>query len=238
VTVAVVSAAGGAGRTTVTVLLAWALGAAAGDLAVAVDADPGPGSLTERLAPAHEPVAGDLPFLLEHPDFGPADLAACLARPVGGPMLLPSRPAPPGAPPADQRTWARLLGGLGRHAATVVVDCGPGLADPAARAAWRCADQFVLVTEPQPSRGSLLVAAALADAGLPAVAVAGHAPAGFDPAVAARRLPGVRGVVPLTAAPAGGPLDRPAVLPWWRGPARRLAELLVADWPALGLAPP
>jgi hypothetical protein len=237
VTVAVVSAAGGAGRTTVTVLLAWALGAV-GDLAVAVDADPGPGSLTERLAPGHEPVAADLPFLLEHPDFGPADLAACLARPVEGPMLLPSRPTPPGAPPADQRTWVRLLGGLGRHAATVVVDCGPGLADPAARAAWRCADQFVLVTEPQPSRGSLLVAAALADAGLPAVAVAGHAPAGFDPAAAARRLPGVRGVVPLTAAPAGGPLGQPAVPPWWRGPAGRLAELLVADWPALGLAPP
>jgi hypothetical protein len=101
----------------------------------------------------------------------------------------------------------------------------------------RCADQFVLVTEPQPSRGSLLVAAALADAGLPAVAVAGHAPPGLDPAAVARRLPGVRGVVPLAAAPATAPpLGWPAVPPRWRQPARRLAELLVADWPALGLA--
>jgi WXG100 protein secretion system (Wss), protein YukD len=234
VTVAVVSAAGGAGRTTATFLLAGALAAAVGDLVVAVDADPGPGSLTGRLAPGHEPVAEDLPSLLEHPDFGPADLAACLAG--SGPTLLPSRPAPPGVPPADQGSWARLLRGLGRHAATVVVDCGPGLGDPAARAAWHHADQFVLVTEPQPSRGSQRVAAALADAGLPAVAVAGHAPAGLDPAVVARRLPGVRGVVALPAGPAAGPLAWPAVPPPWFAPARRLAALLMADWPALGLA--
>jgi WXG100 protein secretion system (Wss), protein YukD len=79
VTVAVVSAAGGAGRTTVTVLLAWALGAV-GDLVVAVDADPGPGSLTERLAPGHEP--------------SPRTCRSCSSIPTSVPPTW--RPASPG----------------------------------------------------------------------------------------------------------------------------------------------
>jgi hypothetical protein len=61
---------------------------------------------------------------------------------------------------------------------------------------------------------------------------------------AARLLPGVRGVVALPPRPAGASAADPPraaggwdeVPPWWRRPARQLADLLAADWPALGVA--
>jgi len=63
------------------------------------------------------------------------------------------------------------------------------------------------------------------------------------PAASARLLPGVRGVVPLPPPPAGvvaaDPVAAPRrweVPPWWRGHAHQLAELLAADWRALGIA--
>jgi hypothetical protein len=61
---------------------------------------------------------------------------------------------------------------------------------------------------------------------------------------AARLLPGVRGVVALPPRPGGVVAADPPpaaggwdeVPPWWRRPARQLADLLAADWPALGIA--
>ena len=97
-------------------------------------------------------------------------------------------------------------------------------------------DQLVLVTEPEPSPASRRLAGTLVELGHAVVAVAA--------AASARLLPGVRGVVPLPPPPAGvvaaDPVAAPRrweeVPPWWRGHAHQLAELLAADWRALGIA--
>ena len=233
--VGVVSAAAGTGRTTVAALLAAVLAATRVGATVAVDAHPGPGSLTGGLAPGHDLPAGDLLGLLDHPALGDGELLACLAGPrPGGPAVVGV-----GGPPAPgRRAWALLLQGLARHVDALVLDCGPGLGGPGARAALAAADQLVLVSEPAPSPGSRRVAGALADLGHAVVVVAaGGGPAGTDPTALARLLPGVRGVVWLPPpAPAVPPRAWGEVPPWWRRPALGLASLLAAAWPALGIA--
>jgi hypothetical protein len=234
VVVGVVSAAAGTGRTTVAALLAAVLAATREGPTLAVDAHPGPGSLTGRLAPGHDVPAGDLLGLLDHPDLGGGELLACLAGPRPGGAALVGVGA---SPAPGRRAWALLLQGLARHADALVLDCGPGLADPGARAAVATADQLVLVTEPAPSPGSRRVAGALADLGHAVVVVAaGAASGGTGPAELARRLPGVRGVVPLPTPAAAPPREWAEVPPWWRRPALELASRLAADWPALGIA--
>lgn len=236
--VGVLSAAAGMGRTTVTALLAGALSGSRQGLTVAVDAHPGRGSLTERLAPDHRVTAADLLPLIDHPALTRDELVACLAWYGPRGALLPSRPSQGRAPPLDQRDWARLVRGLVRHSAALVLDCGPGLGDPGARAVMATADQVVVLSEPYPSRASRWLAQTLVDNGLPVVVVPTRAPPRLDTAALAGRLPGVRGVVPLAHHPVGQ--DEPApsgtgVPTSWQAKARRLAELLVADWTALGI---
>ena len=249
VVVGVVSAVPGVGRTTVAALLASVLAATREGLTVAVDAHPGPGSLTGRLAADHAVAAGDLLGLLDHPALTTGELTACLAgRGPGGSGSGSARPAllagVGGSPAAGgahgravaslhRRAWTPLVGGLAGHAGALVLDCGAGLGDPGARAALAVADQLVLVTEPEPSEESRRVAAALVDLGH-AVVVASPK-RGASPDVLARLLPGVRGVVALPPPPGPVPRDWAAVPVWWRRPARRLAYLLAADWPALGI---
>jgi hypothetical protein len=239
--VGVVSAGAGIGRTTVAALLAWVLAAARGGLTVAVDVHPGSGSLTDRLAPGHDVPAGDLLGLLDHPALTSGELLACLAgRRPGGAGSRNAGPAVAGvggSPAPDRRAWTLLVRGLARHANVLVLDCGAGLGDPGAQAAVATADQFVLVTEPAPSAGSRRVAGALADLGHAVVVVAGGSGSGSaSPAALARQLPGVRGVVPLPPPPpAMPPREWAEVPPRWRRPARQLASLLAADWPALGM---
>jgi hypothetical protein len=140
-----------------------------------------------------------------------------------------------------RRAWTLLLRGLAGHAGALVLDCGPGLGDPGSRAALAIADQLVLVTEPAPSPESRRAAAALVDLGHAVVVVAASPKRGVGPGALARLLPGVRGVValpppgPVAAGLALPPRDWAAVPPWWRRPARQLAYLLTADWPALGM---
>jgi Mrp family chromosome partitioning ATPase len=169
--IAVLSAAAGMGRTTVAALLAGALAAGTGELTVAVDADPGTGSLSERLAPDHEVTATDLLALTDHPEQTREELLDFVAW--CGPRLglLATRPRRDRAAPLAERDWRRLLSGLGRHGLTVVLDCPPGLGGPGTRAAVANADQIVLVVEPSPSPASRMVAHALADRGLPVLVV-------------------------------------------------------------------
>jgi hypothetical protein len=240
--VGVVSAGAGIGRTTVTALLASVLAATRGGLTVAVDVHPGPGSLTDRLAPGHNVPAGDLLGLLDHPELTSGELLACLAGRPGGAGSRSAGLAVAGvggSPAPDRRAWTLLVRALARHANALVLDCGPGLGDPGAQAAVATADQFVLVTEPAPSAGSRRVAGALADLGHAVVVVlaaGGSGSGSASPAALARLLPGIRGVVPLPPPPpAVPPREWAEVPPWWRRPARQLASLLAADWPALGM---
>jgi hypothetical protein len=232
--VGVVSAGAGTGRTTVAALLAAVLAATRKGPTVAVDVHPGPGSLSVRLAPGHDLAAGDLLGLLDHADLGSGELLACLAGPrPGGPAVV----GVGGSPAPGRRAWSLLVQGLARHTKAVVLDCGPGLADPGARAALANADQLVLVTEPAPSPGSRRVAGALTDLGHAVVVVAAGAGSGGTGAAAlARLLPGVRGVVPLPPPAALPSREWAEVPPWWRRPALELTSLLAADWPALGVA--
>jgi WXG100 protein secretion system (Wss), protein YukD len=262
--VGVASAVDGVGRTTVAALLASVLAATRDGLTVAVDTGPTPDSRTGRLAPDEGVSAGDLLGLLDHPALTTDELAACLAGRGAGPALVsagaaPSRsPAPVGggpvAAPLDQRAWTLLVHGLARHAGALVLDCGPGLGGPGTRAVLATADQLVLVTEPVPSAESRRVAGALVDLGHAVVVAAGAAaaPPGADgfgprrgrvgsgsagPAGLARLLPGIRGVVSLAPPPpVAPPRGWAEVPPRWRRPARELAFLLAADWPALGVA--
>jgi WXG100 protein secretion system (Wss), protein YukD len=260
--VGVVSAVDGVGRTTVAALLASVLAATRDGLTVAVDTGWTPDSRTERLAPDDGVSAGDLLGLLDHPALTSDELAACLAGRGAGPALVaagaaPSRsPAPAGggpvAAPLDRRAWTLLVHGLARHVGALVLDCGPGLGGPGARAVLAIADQVVLVTEPVPSAESRRVAGALVDLGHAVVVAAGAAAARTPPrrvgprrgrvgsgsAGPARLLPGVRGVVSLPPPPpVAPPRGWAEVPPRWRPPARELAFLLAADWPALGVAP-
>jgi MinD-like ATPase involved in chromosome partitioning or flagellar assembly len=207
--VGVLSAAAGLGRTTVTALLAGALAEICGDLTVAVDAHPGVGSLSERLAPDHQVTAGDLLALIDHPALTREELVACLAGRDQGLAVLASRSSRGGPPPLDQRDWVRLGRGLARNGFPLVLDCGPGLGDPGARAALATADQIVLVAEPHPSPASRWMARTLVDKGLPVVVVPARASPAFDATALAGQLPGVRGVVPLPHNPGAGRLPGP-----------------------------
>jgi type VII secretion system (Wss) protein YukD len=191
----------GMGRTTVSALLGGALAATLGGLTVVMDAHPSLGSLSERLAPDHEVTAGDLLALIDHPALTGEELITCLAAIDPGLALLTSSRGR--APPLGQRDWVRLVRGLAGHVSTLVLDCGPGLGDPGARAALATADQIVLVAEPNPSPANRWMARTLIDQGLPVVLVPARAPPRLDAAALAARLPGVRGVVPLARDPAG-----------------------------------
>ena len=291
--VGVLSAAPGVGGTTVAALLAAAL-TGGQNAVVAVDAQPGPGSLTQLLAPdpavfapdppafapdpiafAADPVAfapdpealasesevfaDDLVDVLEHPALTWPELRAALglpgsrlavlaARPPGGPARPPGGPGIAGARNAgllDERGWARVMRGLARHPVAVVVDCGPGLDVPAARAAIAAADQLVLVTGPQdraPGAALRPRAGRWAGPGRPVALVVSRAPAGLDAGQVLDRAPWARGAFLLPDEPAAAAALRVGPLGWdrvpgrWRRQAYELAALLVSDWPALGLA--
>jgi hypothetical protein len=279
--IGVLSAAAGMGRTTVAALVSGALAAGPGDLTVVVDAHPGAGSLSERLLPGDGVDARDLLALIDHPALTREELFACLAWSGSRLAILATRPSRDRGPPLTQGGWIRLGRGLAKHGATVVLDCGPGLRDPGARAAFVAADQVVLVVEPSPSPASRWMAHTLADRGLPIVAipwparsrphvpaptpapawasvlwpaptrasarapalVAGAFPpaAAVDPADGSRSAPALvaDGFAPAAAlAPAGGSRSAPAfadVGAAAREQARRVAEVLVADWTGLGI---
>jgi WXG100 protein secretion system (Wss), protein YukD len=221
--VGVLSAAAGMGRTTLAALLSRALAAGPGGLTVAVDAHPGPGSLTERLAPEHQVAADDLLALLDHPALSREEVLACLAWTGPGPAVLTS-PRGRGRGPLTQRDWTRLARSLAGYGATVVLDCGPGLGDPGASAAVATADQIVLVVETHPSPASRWMSRALANRELPVIAVPWPA---APPPGSPSHVPDPPRPDPL----ADLPPDR-----WER--ACELADLLAADWVGLGIEAP
>jgi hypothetical protein len=256
--IGVLSAAAGMGRTTVAALVSGALAAGPGGLTVVVDAHPGAGSLGELLLLGDGVDARDLLALIDHPALTREELFACLAWSGSGLAVLAARPSRGRGPPLTQGDWTRLGRGLAANGATVVLDCGPGLGDPGARAALVAADQVVLVVEPSPSPASRWMAHALADWGLPVVAIpwpvrsradvpaptlaqarasvlwpAPTHPSARAPAFAADAFPRA-----LALDPADGPLSAPAfadVAAAAREQARRVAEALAADWTGLGI---
>jgi hypothetical protein len=195
--IGVLSAAAGMGRTTVAALVSGALAAGPGGLTVVADAHPGAGSLSELLLLRDGVDARDLLALIDHPALTREELFACLAWSGSGLAVLATRPSRGRGPPLTQNDWIRLGRGLAANGATVVLDCGPGLGDPGARAALVAADQVVLVVEPNPSPASRWMAHVLADRGLPMVAIPW--PARSRPDVPAPTLAQARASVPWPA---------------------------------------
>jgi hypothetical protein len=239
--VGVVGVTARAGATTVAALLAAVLAGGRAGRTVAVDADPGRGSLSELLVPGHDLPAGDLLGLLGHPALAGPELGAVLAR--RGPLAVLAA-----AEPLDERAWTEVVDVLRRHATTVVVDCGLGMAAAGTRAAVATADQFVLVTDPASPAATLRAAEGLAGLGRPSVVVVNRADGQLDAGAVVERVPSARGAVLLPADPAaaaafqsepglaGAPLDWARLPALWRRQALELAVLLLADWPLLGLA--
>jgi len=257
--VGVLGATPRAGATTVTALLAAALAAGRPGRTVAVDASPGPGPLTELLAPGHDLFVDELVGLLGHPLLTRRELAATLAR-RGELAVLAARP---GAAAPDERGWTLVVRALAAHATTVVVDCGPGTT-AGARAALAAADQIVLVADACSPRTAVAAADLLAERGCRPVLLLNRAPGDLEAGEVVQRVAGVRGAVVLPADPAaaaalgavplpadpaaavalgaaptpgapGAPLGRVPLPARWRRQADELAMLLAAEWPSLGL---
>lgn len=135
------------------------------------------------------------------------------------------------------------VGALGDGAGVIVVDCGPGLDDPAARAALLAADQIVLVVEPDDAAPRLLAAAGewLVSGGPSAVVVVNKLPPrGLDIGWLEREMPDARGLIALHSDPRQaarlGSVPSCGRDPYgaWSLPLRELAAVLVEDWSRRG----
>ena len=247
VTIAVMSPKGGVGKTTITALLGGLLARTRPDRVVAVDTNPDFGSLGRMVAPDHRTFVDDLLELVDHPDLTPPELDGHLGRGFDGLMVLPAPTDPRRMAQLDEAAYTRVVGKLQALVGVIVLDCGTGLHEPAARAALAAADQVVLLSDAQPATASLVAEAAdlLKGAG-PALTLAVNRMPRKDARIDLGGLddlvPDARGLVTVAdepqaaAAVAAGEFAWDAAPRSWRNGIGELGTVLAADWPELGLA--
>jgi MinD-like ATPase involved in chromosome partitioning or flagellar assembly len=246
-TIAVVSPKGGVGKTTLTVLLGSLLARVRRDRIVAVDTNPDFGSLGRTLTPDHQVFVDDLGDLLEQPDLSVTALDRHLGRAVEGLMVLPAPTDPTRMAQLNEESYRRVIARLQTMVGVLVLDCGTGLQEPAARAAQAAADQIVLISDAHPATASLVAEAAelLRTVGPPLTLVVNKMPRKRDTRL---DLEGLEGLVPdahglitldedLRSATkvASGDYSWDDAPDQWRRAIRELAVSLQADWPALGI---
>ena len=246
-TVAVVSPKGGVGKTTITALLGTLLAMLRRDRIVAVDCNPDYGSLGRALVPGHQVFVDDLLALLEDPRLTVPRLDAALGRAVHGLMVVPTPLDPERMARLDQAVYARVIRRLQDLVGVMLLDCGTGLHERAARAALGACDQVLLVSDAEPATASVVAEAfaTLGHAGRPTLLVVNRMPghgSGLDLDRFAAHVPGAQAmlVVPEELEASGRLMS--GEFAWeqapesWRYRLRELAALLTAQWRDLGLA--
>jgi MinD-like ATPase involved in chromosome partitioning or flagellar assembly len=248
-TIAVVSPKGGVGKTTLTALLGSLLARTRRDRIVAVDTNPDYGSLGRQLTPDHDVYVDDLVDILDRPDLSVTALDQHLGRAFEGLMVLPAPTDPERMARLDEHSYRRVIERLQSLVGILVLDCGTGLQEPAARAAQATADQIVLVSDAQPATASLVAEAAglLNTVGPPLTLVVNKMPASakearIDLEGLEELVPDAHGLVTIEDDQRAAQRVAAGDFAWtdapetWQRSLRELAVALEADWPALGLA--
>ncbi|TQL95367.1 MinD-like ATPase involved in chromosome partitioning or flagellar assembly [Actinoallomurus bryophytorum] len=155
--IAVSSVRGGAGKTTVAVLIASALARHRQDRVLLIDADPGLGSLPMRFgmtaAPSLRDFAGTRPTSFE-------EVRPHLTRTDVGLWVLPGARGEMADQPLDLATYASVTSVLERFFTVVVIDCGVGMVGELPEAILASAHACVHVT-PATNDGAIGVGRAL-----------------------------------------------------------------------------
>ena len=148
-TVAVMSPKGGVGKTTCTFVIANLLTTHLKLRAIAVDANPGFGTLA-LLAPEHRRASQGIADLLADADrlLTAAELGQYVSRLPTGLHVLTARRDRGRTDRLGPDRYGETVALLSCFYDVVLLDLGPGLVGPLARFAARCADQLVLVTTP------------------------------------------------------------------------------------------
>jgi MinD-like ATPase involved in chromosome partitioning or flagellar assembly len=249
VTVAVVSPKGGVGKTTTTALLGSLLADVRRDRIVAVDTNPDYGSLGRALAPDHSVYVDDMMDVLDRPDLSATALDGYLGRASDGLMVLPAPTHPARMAALDETAYTSVIERLKSLVGILVLDCGTGLQEPAARAALNCADQLLLISDAHPSTASLVAESAeqLQQAGPPITIVVNKLPRSrrevtIDLTAFDELVPEARGLLTVREEPKAAARVARGEFQWldapdsWKRSIRELAVGLAADWPELGLA--
>jgi MinD-like ATPase involved in chromosome partitioning or flagellar assembly len=244
-TIAVMSPKGGVGKTTLCALLGTLFALLRRDRVVAVDSNPDFGSLGRSLTPAHGVYVDDLLDVLDTTGLTVTAVDARLGRAVHGLMVLPVPGDPARMARLDEDAYVRVVRRLQALVGMVLLDCGTGLHDAAARAALQTADQVLLVTDANPATASLVAEAAglLRERRTPTWLVVNRMGSGSRLRLASLEayVPHARGllVLPEDEAAANrvaaGTFNWPDAPPPWRRALREVAAVLVAAWPSLGI---
>jgi MinD-like ATPase involved in chromosome partitioning or flagellar assembly len=170
-----------------------------------------------------------------------------LGRAFEGLMVLPAPTDPSRMAQLNEESYARVISRLQTMVGVLVLDCGTGLQEPAARAAQAAADQIVLISDAHPATASLVAEAAelLRTVGPPLTLVVNKMPrkrdARLDLEGMERLVPDAQGLVTLdedlrsATRVASGDYSWDDAPPQWRRAIRELAVTLQAGWPGLGI---
>ncbi len=245
VTIAVVSPKGGVGKTTVTALVGMLLSHIRRDRIVAVDTNPDYGSLGRVLTPDQQLFVDDLLARMAQPDLTLTELDTRLGRAAHGLMVLPAPTDPDRMAGLDEPGYQTVITRLKDYVGVIILDCGTGLQDPAAKAALATCDQIVLVTDAVPATASLVAEAGalLTASGRPITVLVNKMPkkSRLDLDKLGTFVPAANAMLTLPANADGADLLASGGFDWrdapkpWVTAVRELAVALVGDWPRLGL---